>query len=268
MQAVRETRKIDIDGITIGQRVRPLNAAAVKEIAESIKRIGLRTPITVMVTDPNEDIPDYRLVSGLHRLEAMRSLGQDEIEAYVTTDTSEDAARMWEIAENLHRAELTVLQKAEHVAEWVRLSETVSAQLAPKIGRPESGTNKASRELGIDRTEAQRSIKVDSLSPEAKEAARTAGLDDNQSALLRAARVEPERQAATIREIAEARASKIDRDVKDRAANEVAQIIAEYVPGEWWDALKANLYAAGASNIANALTNTVGQSIMDHKHAR
>ena len=200
MQAVRETRKIDIDGITIGQRVRPLNAEAVKEIAASIKRIGLRTPITVRITDPSDDIPDYRLVSGLHRLEAMRALGEDEIEAYVTTDTSEDAARMWEIAENLHRSDLTALERSEHIAEWIRLSDKL-AQTVPVLGGRgnEGGVRAAARGLGVERMDANRSVKVASLSPEAKEAAREVGLDDNRTALLEAARLPAEQQAEAIR---------------------------------------------------------------------
>jgi ParB family chromosome partitioning protein len=48
-----------------------------------------------------------------------------------------------------------------------------SAQLGPKgpIGhRPPSGINAASRQLGIERTEARRAIKIDSIAPEAKDA--------------------------------------------------------------------------------------------------
>ncbi|WP_131311906.1 hypothetical protein [Siculibacillus lacustris] len=101
-------------------------------------------------------------------------------------------ARLWEIAENLHRAELTVLEHDEHVSEWVRLTEEreVSAQVAPKLpsvgvgrgvggGRPESGINAAVRELGIDRTGAQRAVKVASISEQAKAAAREAGRDED-----------------------------------------------------------------------------------------
>lgn len=43
-------------------------------------------------------------------------------------------ARLWEIAENLHRAELTVQERAEHIAEWVRLTGEKVAQLAPPSG--------------------------------------------------------------------------------------------------------------------------------------
>jgi hypothetical protein len=112
---------------------------------------------------------------------------------------------LWEIAENLHRADLTVLERSEHVAEWVRLTEDALAQRlaqiapatlsdgrkAPPQNRP-SGINAAVRELGIDRTEAQRSVNVSKLPEEAKEAARQVGLDNNQSALLKAAKAPPQ----------------------------------------------------------------------------
>jgi hypothetical protein len=93
----------------------------------------------------------------------------------------DDDARRWEIAENLHRSDLTVLERSEHIAEWVRLTGDIpdSAQVAPKLssrgrageGRPESGINAAVRELGIDRTEAQRAVKINALSDAAKDAA-------------------------------------------------------------------------------------------------
>ena len=76
-------------------------------------------------------------------------------------------------------AELTKLERDEHIAEWVRLTEEKqSAQLAPKgpVGhRPQDGINAAVRELGIDRTQAQRAVKVASITDEAKVAAREAG---------------------------------------------------------------------------------------------
>lgn len=77
---------------------------------------------------------------------------------------------------------LPTLEHDEHVAEWIRLAEK-SALVAPKsksdanpkgAGRREDGTNRASKELGIERTDAQRATKVARLSDEAKEAAREA----------------------------------------------------------------------------------------------
>jgi len=85
------------------------------------------------------------------------------------------------IAENLHRAELTVLERSEHIAEWVRLTENdefsdnnvqkLSVRGRVGEGRPEGGINAAVRELGIDRTEAQRAVKLAKLSDEAKDTA-------------------------------------------------------------------------------------------------
>lgn len=187
--------------IAVRDNRRELNEAAVGELAKSIAAIGLQTPITARI-DPDEQ--DYILVAGRHRLEAVKSLGHDRIDCQLV-EWTEDQARLWEISENLHRAELTVQQRADQITEWVKLTDRVSAQVAPKLGRPESGFNKAARELGIDRTEIQRAAKIASISDEAKDAARQAGLDDNQSALLRVAKVEPENQVAAVQQIAEAR---------------------------------------------------------------
>jgi len=55
---------------------------------------------------------------------------------------------------------------------------------------PRAALNKAARELGIEQTAAKRAVKIDSLTPEAKVAAVELGLDDNQSALLQAAKAE------------------------------------------------------------------------------
>jgi hypothetical protein len=52
-------------------------------------------------------------------------------EAVVTEGTEIDA-RLWEIAENLHRADLTSLERSEHIAEWIKLTgERAKAQPAP-----------------------------------------------------------------------------------------------------------------------------------------
>ena len=47
-------------------------------------------------------------------------LGIDQI-AVVAETGSELEARLWEIAENVHRAELTALERAEHISQWIKL---------------------------------------------------------------------------------------------------------------------------------------------------
>ena len=275
MGNARKTEFLNTEDIIVGARARSLNAAAVEPLAASLSKIGLRTPITVRMAD-DAGFSDPVLVTGLHRLQAAKLLGWQEIECFVVEHESEDLARMWEIAENLHRAELTVLERDEQIAEWVRLSDLQSAQIAQnenskrddgKGHRHEGGVSKASRELGIDRDDARRATKVAGLTQEAKDAAREVGLDDNRSALLRASLQAPERQADAVREIAEAKASRIDGDIKNRAAQELAEWIVSHANGNDLDAVKANLFAAGAKNIAVELTNLIGQSIMDRRFA-
>jgi len=55
-----------------------LDPEKVEAIAESILEDGQRTPIQV-----RRDNDRYVLIAGLHRLEAMRALGEAEIEGFV-----------------------------------------------------------------------------------------------------------------------------------------------------------------------------------------
>lgn len=201
MQA--KTSREPVDAIDVSDRMRDrCDDDTVVRLMDSIQRIGLQTPISVRWVGDS-----LMLVAGRHRLEAVRRLGWDMVDCTMLTGT-DDEARMWEIAENLHRAELTVLERDEHIAEWVRLAGVCKgAQLAPPGGAQpnDKGIKAASRELGIERTAAQRATKVAGLSPEAKAAAKETGLDKNQSALLKVANEAPEEQAAKVRQIAEDR---------------------------------------------------------------
>lgn len=186
--ATRSTELYDVDAIRIADRARKLDEQSVTRIQESIAKIGLRTPITIRMVDP-DGISDAVLVTGLHRLEAAKRLGWQQIECFVAEHDDEDRARMWEIAENLHRAELTALDRAEHVAEWIKLAGRISSQVGTKsVGRPESGVSQAARELKISKSDADRQVKIADMPEDAKQAARELGLDSNQSVLEKAAR--------------------------------------------------------------------------------
>src|SRR6516165_7906104 len=108
-------RAVSPADIVVGDRLRALDRESVERLTESISKIGLKTPISVRSREQG-----WTLVSGRHRLEACIALGMDEIP--VVTETGlELEARLWEIAENLHRAELTALERAEHISLWIRL---------------------------------------------------------------------------------------------------------------------------------------------------
>ena len=195
--------------IEVLDRCRDLDDAKVAEIAASIEAVGQITPIVVFATELGDRII---LVAEWHRLAAIRKLGHDKIDCRVV-EGSDVELRLWEIAENLHRAELTIQERAAHVAEWIRLTE--AKDKPPQVGEVSSGgrgnkggVSAAIKELGISKGAADRAIKIDSIAPEAKEAAKKAGLDDNQSALLKIASYADMDQAEAVVDIAKARAAR------------------------------------------------------------
>jgi ParB/RepB/Spo0J family partition protein len=269
---------IPINEILVGPRLRTLDQGKVADLAQSIAAIGLQTPITVRRTAKG-----YELVVGWHRLEGARLAGHLEILAFVKI-MDDRVAIQCEIAENLHRAELTALERDEHVAKWIELTEgNVSAQHAPKCGRPESGINAAARELGIERTDAQRAVRVASFTEEAKKAARETGLDDNRHALLDAAREAPNQQAERVRELArrkrrspeevaadkahkaqrrvakEAREAKEEatKTAQDAAYRDSAMLIVKHVPAESLRSLLRSLEDLGLSGRTDKLASCI-----------
>jgi ParB-like chromosome segregation protein Spo0J len=189
-------RPLMVDEIIVKDRRRSVDPAVVKRLAESIERLGLRHPISVRKYGDQ-----HILVAGLHRLEAIKKLGLPGIMANIRP-FSVDEARMWEISENLHRAELTKLERSEHIEEWRKLSEQEAkgAQLAHPGGKQphDEGVKKAAEALGVTRREVERSRDIANITPEAKEAAREAGIDDNQSKLLKVAKEAPEKQVEAV----------------------------------------------------------------------
>ncbi len=185
MTSVIQTIPIN-DLIIIEKNHRPLNQEKLAVIKDSIMKIGQKTPIFVRMGKTG-----LVVVTGRHRLEALRQLGSDSIECIVLNGGQMEA-RLWRIAENLHRANLTKLQRAEQVTEWRRLikQERRVGQVAQPGGRqPEDkGISRAAEQLGTTRDDIRRSEAIAGIAPQAKKAAAAAGMADNQSALLKIAK--------------------------------------------------------------------------------
>ena len=74
-----ETQTIRIDEIYVPvKRRQTLEPEKVEAIAESICEVGQQTPITV-----RQDEGRYVLVSGFHRLEALKALGEETVRAVI-----------------------------------------------------------------------------------------------------------------------------------------------------------------------------------------
>lgn len=59
----------------------PIDADKVQAIAESIAEVGLQSPILLRPDKPSGGKERYVLVSGLHRLEACKALGETTVKA-------------------------------------------------------------------------------------------------------------------------------------------------------------------------------------------
>lgn len=111
--------KIALAQVRVGKRLRSIRDDAVTELMQSIQELGLRTPITVASAAAKrdgggQDVVVFDLIAGNHRLEACRRLGWAEIEADVVLMTPAQR-ELWEIDENLKRADLTELERGEHL---------------------------------------------------------------------------------------------------------------------------------------------------------
>jgi ParB-like chromosome segregation protein Spo0J len=240
VDAGRKVRVLDIDLITVGLRHRAICEDSVAALADSMEAIGLRTPISISCS---EDGAELRLVAGAHRLAAAQRLGWSTIECIVDFDTDEVDAELWEIDENLQRAELSALERDQHIARRIVLVALKVRQLdepLPGGKQPtEKGQAKAARELGISEPDVRRAVKVASLSDEAKQVAREVGLDDNRSALLAAAKHEAASdQVAELRRKAEDKAfhvqarENLPQSVKDQEAAKQQAIESRKVSSE------------------------------------
>ena len=135
-----ELGTIFLDVLTVSKRLRHLDAAKVESIAESMEAIGLQQPISIWAS---EDGAVVELVAGAHRVEAAKNLGWDKIDC-IFVNMDELDRRLWEIDENLRRADLTDLERAQHTAkraEVVKKKKELPANLANKSEphRPNKG---------------------------------------------------------------------------------------------------------------------------------
>jgi ParB-like chromosome segregation protein Spo0J len=210
-----QLEKICVKTIRVVGQHRPLVSKQVKIIADSMAKIGLKTPITVRAGKKGP-----ALITGRHRLEAAKSLGWRDIDCFVMKD-NRTARQLWTLAENLHRADLSPLQRSEFVTNWEKLvkRQAEGAQDAQLGGRQpkDRGISRTARQLGITRDEVRRSRAVAKISRKAKRAAKATGLADNQAALLEVSKEPTQAQESKVHELANQKREKkraISRDEK------------------------------------------------------
>lgn len=153
------TARIFLDEISVQDRLRPLEESRVKPLAESMATLGLQQPISVWF---DEGAQSYRLIAGRHRLEAAKQLGWEQIDVIEVRDMSDIDRQIWEIDENLMRAELSPTQEAQHLARRKELWETrdnaKTFRETPKPGRPKRFASETADQTGMDKRTVQLAI--------------------------------------------------------------------------------------------------------------
>lgn len=115
-RAVLSALVADID--VPDDRARQLDEDWVAALAAILQTEVLQHPIRLRLVDNR-----LRLVTGLHRLEAFRLNGEQEIPYTLSQAASDDEARMEEVMENLARQDLKALDRCHHLYELKQVYE-------------------------------------------------------------------------------------------------------------------------------------------------
>lgn len=254
--------------------VRAIDPATVSALAASIKEVGVINPIRARAVGEQ-----WEVVAGSHRLAAAQEAGLSELPCIVVED-DDLHAELAMIDENLCRAELSAAERSGQTARrkaiYEELHPETKAGVAGAIAKhsatdnlstasfAEATASATGRDARSVRRDAERGEKV---SAEVLAMVQGTKLDTGSyldkikrlpaseqfAAADRDLKAERAKQASP--RVAAPKATRVKADVKGRALKAAAEIIAEHLPEHEWDGLKANLYAAGLTKLADALTN-------------
>ena len=131
---VSVTENVDLDKISLGNQLRQSNVEHLAELIDSIRKVGLLQPVLVRVTHDG----NFQVVSGCRRYSACKALRWRTIPC-VVIDTGDKEAFEISLIENLQRASLEPLEKAQAFKKYVSESGWGGiSELATKIGRSHS----------------------------------------------------------------------------------------------------------------------------------
>lgn len=103
----------------MGERLRPVDPVHVEVLGRAIMREGQATPIVVCRLPGRND---WTLVAGAHRVEAARKFDIEQLKAEIISP-DKIGRRQREISENLWRKDLDPIDRANFIAELVRLAK-------------------------------------------------------------------------------------------------------------------------------------------------
>ncbi len=156
------------------------DADELRALTQSLRTHGLLQPIVVRSTDHG-----YQVVAGERRLRAAREAGWKEVPVRVV-DLNDRQVFEAALVENLQRADLNPIEKAQGFQEYMTRYKATQEDVAKK--------------MGLDRSTVSNLIRLLELPPDVQEAVRVGQISNGHARALLALD-DPKRQAAVCREI-------------------------------------------------------------------
>jgi ParB family chromosome partitioning protein len=277
--------KIPITSIDVGKRRRALDPVKVEALANSMSEVGLLQPVVVVLTwsrnlNGKREQVGFRLVAGLHRIEAAKRLGWTEISAEEFGEESTLLRDLAEIDENLVRCELSALELGEHLAARKAIYELlhpetrhggdrgnqyVGGKQRDPLLAAASFVDDTAEKTGMTPTVIRDAIRVtNGLAPEVRDEVRDMPqIADRKVELAALAKLSPSEQAALVAAVKRGEVNSVRKRATLRGARllslaDAVSIITWSVPATEIGRLIASLEATGACEVlATALKEWV-----------
>ncbi|WP_299534898.1 ParB/RepB/Spo0J family partition protein [Ulvibacterium sp.] len=139
--------ELDLETITVNpfQPRSNFNDDTLKELASSIKELGVIQPITVRKSGFNA----YQLVSGERRLRASKMIGLATIPAYIRIANDQESLEM-ALVENIQRQDLDPIEIALSYQRLIDEIELTQERLSDRVGKKRSTITNYLRLLRLD----------------------------------------------------------------------------------------------------------------------
>jgi len=139
--------EIELDAISVNpfQPRTNFNEEALKELAGSIRELGVIQPITVRKLEGNK----FQLVSGERRFRASRLIGATSIPAYVRIANDQEMLEM-ALVENIQRKDLDPIEVALSYRQLIEEVKLTQEQLSIRVGKNRSTVTNFLRLLKLD----------------------------------------------------------------------------------------------------------------------
>lgn len=139
--------EIDINSIEVNpfQPRTNFSEESLRELASSIKELGIIQPITVRKTDFNK----YQLVSGERRFRASKLVGLETIPAYIRIANDQETLEM-ALVENIQRQDLDPIEIALTYQRLIDEISLTQEQMSERVGKKRSTITNYLRLLKLD----------------------------------------------------------------------------------------------------------------------